>query len=299
MKRRDFVKQTAALTALTAAMPALAADDKKEPDVVAVLGGEPVEMFRLAIEKVGGMKAFVKKGQKVVIKPNIGWDQPPEMGGNTNPELVGEIVKQCIAAGAAEVIVFDHTCNAWAKCYANSGIKAAVESAGGKILSADSQNDYVEVQRPEAVKMKTAKIFKPVTEADVYINVPILKHHSGAKMTACMKNYMGLVWDRGYMHRNDLHRSIADSVLYRKPDLNVLDAYRVMMKNGPRGVSINDIETKKYLLLSRDPVATDVLAAAIIGFPVSEMPFIAYGEELKLGVADISKLKIERILVKA
>ncbi len=297
MKRRDFMKQTAAATAVAAALPVLAADEKKEPDVVAALGGEPVEMFRLAIEKLGGMKAFVKPGQKVVVKPNIGWDQPPEMAGNTHPDLVGEIVKQCVAAGAAEVIVFDHTCNAWAKCYANSGIKDAVEKAGGKILSADSQSDYVEVERPQAVKMKKAKIFKPVIDADVYINVPVLKHHSGTKMTACMKNYMGLVWDRGWMHRNDLNRSIADSVLYRKPDLNVLDAYRVMTANGPRGVSKNDVALRKYLILSRDPVAADVLGAAVIGFPVSEMAYIAYGEELKLGTADISKLKIERITV--
>lgn len=301
MKRREFIKQATVATAAVGILPSLQAQtaepEKKLPDAVAVRNGEPAEMFRKGIEKLGGMKSFVKPGQKVVVKPNIAWDQPPEMAANTHPELVEEIVKQCVAAGASEVIVFDHTCNAWAKCYENSGVKAAAERAGAKVLSADSVSDYVDVERPEAQKMKQAKIFKAVTEADVYINVPVLKHHGGAKMTACMKNYMGIVWDRGWMHRNDLPRSIADAVLYRKPDLNVVDAYRVMTGNGPRGVSKNDVRLSKYQILSRDIVAADVLSARVIGFPVEQMPYIAYGESLGLGVADISKLTIERITV--
>lgn len=310
MDRREFLKNaalTAAGLAAASALPKsalLAADTdsqrvdtatKKVPDLIAVRNGEPVEMFRKGIEKLGGMKAFVKKGQKVVVKPNIGWDQPPENGANTNPELVGEIVRQCVAAGASAVYVLDHTCNAWQKCYKNSGIEDAVKKAGGEMKTANNKDDYVEKTEPAATSMKKALIHKLVAEADVYINVPVLKHHGSATMSCAMKNYMGIVWDRQWMHRNDLQQSIADSVLYRKPDLNIVDAYRVMFQNGPRGVSKNDVRTDKMMLLSRDIVAVDVAAAAIIKFETDKIPHIKHGETLGLGTMDLKKLKVERI----
>ena len=106
-------------------------------DLVAVLGGEPVTMFRRAITEMGGMGKFISKGQKVAVKPNIGWDKTPELAANTNPELIREIVKQCFDAGASEVVVFDHTCDDWRKCYASSGIEAAAKAAGARVVPAD------------------------------------------------------------------------------------------------------------------------------------------------------------------
>ena len=129
MDRRDFLK-TVAITgaAMTIqrseAMEILTQTINKangdKPDLVAVMGGEPEAMFRRAISELGGMKQFIKPGQKVVVKPNIGWDKVPELAGNTNPKLITEIIKQCFAAGAKEVTVFDHTCDDWQKCYKNS-----------------------------------------------------------------------------------------------------------------------------------------------------------------------------------
>ncbi len=308
MNRREFLKtaavSAAALTVLSrlpgnsviaAEAPAAGKATGKGPDLVAVRGGEPAAMFQRAIAEYGGMATFVKPGQKVVVKPNIAWDQPPEMGANTNPELVAEIVRQCLAAGASEVDVFDHTCNAWRSCYRNSGIEAAVEKAGGKVHTGDREADYREVERPEALRLKKAKIHRLILDADVFINVPVLKHHGGAKMTAAMKNFMGLVWDRGYMHKNDLPQCIADSVLYRKPDLNVVDAYRVMKNHGPRGVNPADVEVVKTLMLSRDIVAVDTAAARVIGFPLEQVPYLKMGERHRLGTMKLETLDVRRI----
>ena len=303
MDRREFVKSSVAVAALalTSRLPgsglqaAETAAGSEYPDLVAVRNGEPVAMFRKAIEEVGGIGRFVKPGQKVVVKPNIGWDQPPEMGANTHPDLVAEIVRQCLAAGAASVDVFDNTCNEWRSCYRNSGIAAAVEQAGGKMHSGKDEGNYVEVECPQAKRMKKAKIHRLVRDCDVLINVPVLKHHGGAKMTCAMKNYMGIVWDRGFMHKNNLSQCIADSLLYRRPDLNVVDAYRVMKTRGPRGVSANDVVLMKYLLLSTDPVAVDVAAARTGKFPLEELDYLKMGEEHGLGTTDLSKLKIKRL----
>lgn len=299
MDRREFLMTTTVATAATAirlkasANPALA--DPQTPTLVAVRNGEPVAMFRKGIEALGGMQSFVKPGQSVVVKPNIAWDRTPEEGANTTPGLVGEIVRQALAAGASEVTVFDHTCNHWKSSYKNSGIEQAATEAGARVVSAADREDYEEQTREDAVRMKKAHIHKALLAADVVINVPILKNHGGARMTAAMKNWMGVVWDRGFMHKNNLPQCIADSILYRKPDLNVIDAYRVMIANGPRGVSLSDVVERKYMILSRDIVAADSMALRVIDYQKENVPYIAMGEKLGLGTADPDAMNIRRI----
>jgi len=275
---------------------------RKGADLVAVMGGEPVAMFRKAIAEMGGMGHFVKKGQKVCVKPNIGWDKTPEMGGNTNPALVAEIVKQCLSAGAAEVTVFDHTCDEWSKAYKNSGISDAAKAAGAKVLPGHEETYYREVSLPKGVKLKSAKIHKAILDCDVWINVPVLKNHGGAKMTIAMKNHMGIVWDRGYFHRNDLQQCIADICTLSKPaSLHVVDAYRVIKTNGPKGRSMGDVALAKAMFVSADIVAVDTAATKFFG-QIEEMPFesvqhIRHGESLNLGTTHLEKLNVKKISI--
>jgi len=302
MDRREFLKTALAASAITALKgkalaqtAAAAAEPQAAATLVAVRNGDPVTMFRKGVEALGGMTAFVKPGQRVVVKPNIGWDKTPAEGANTNPGLVGEIVRQALAAGAAEVTVFDHTCNHWKSCYKNSGIEEAATRAGAVVVAADKVDDYVERTCDAAVSMKKALIHKALIAADVVVNVPVLKNHGGAKMTAAMKNWMGVVWDRRFMHQNNLPQCIADAILYRKPDLNVIDASLVMHANGPRGVSVADVTERKYQILSRDIVAADAMALKIIDYTPAAVPYIALGEKAGLGTADSDKITIKRI----
>ena len=278
MDRRDFLK-TVAITgaALTIqrseAMEVLTQTINKangsNPDLVAVMGGEPEEMFRRAISELGGMKQFVKPGQKVVVKPNIGWDKVPELAGNTNPKLIEEIVRQCFAAGA-------------------------------KVMPAHLESYYKPIDLPKGKKMKKAKVHEAILDCDVWINVPILKNHGGANLTISMKNHMGIVWDRGFFHQNDLQQCIADiCTLQKKAVLNVVDAYRIMKTNGPRGRSASDVVLAKGLFISPDIVAVDTAAAKFFN-QVREMPLdtvghLANGEALKIGTMNIDKLNVKRI----
>jgi uncharacterized protein (DUF362 family) len=266
-------------------------------DLVAVRGGEAAQMFQKGIEAFGGMSAFVKKGQKVVIKPNIGWDVLPERGGNTNPKLVAEIIKHCLQAGAKEVVVFDHTCDEWQRCYKNSGIEAAVKDAGGRIAPAHTEGYYDEVAIPKGKVLRSAKEHELVLGADVFINVPILKHHSSSRVTGALKNLMGNVWDRGFWHGNDLHQCIADFGTFRKPTLNVVDAYYVMKRNGPRGVSNEDVVTMKAQLLSTDLVAIDTAAVKLFGSDPKDIRHIQIAAEQGVGRMDLENLNIKRITV--
>lgn len=310
MERREFLKAiavagVAATLRFNGPMSVMAQSLKnevtgKEYDLVAVMGGEPEEMFRKAIAELGGMGKFVKPGQKVVVKPNIGWDKSPELAGNTNPGLVAEIIKQCFDAGAREVVVFDHTCDDWRKCYKNSGIEDAAKAAGAKVVPAHEESYYREVELPRAKNLKKAKIHTALLDCDVWINVPILKNHGGAKMTISMKNHMGIVWDRGFFHKNDLQQCIADICTLSKPAvLNVVDAYRVMKTNGPRGKSAADVVNPKGLFVSSDIVAVDTAATKffnqIESMPLEVVGHLAKGEELQVGTMDIGKLNVRRI----
>jgi uncharacterized protein (DUF362 family) len=266
-------------------------------DLVAVKGGEPDTMFAKGMEALGGIGAFVKKGQKVVVKPNIGWDVSPERGGNTNPKLIGEIIKECYTAGAKEVLVFDNTCDSWQRCYKNSGIEAAVKSAGGKIVPGNTEGYYHSVSVPGGKEMKNAKVHELILESDVFINVPILKSHGSTKVTMAMKNLMGIVWDRREWHRNGLHQYIADFASYRKPDLNILDAYYVMKQNGPRGVSVEDVVTMKSLLISTDMVTIDAAGAKLFGIDPANVEYITLAEAQNVGRASLDQMKIKRISI--
>jgi uncharacterized protein (DUF362 family) len=306
MKRREFLRKSVSAGFVAGTTLSFAGNnlfgaglsEKQKPyDLVAVRGGEPEIMFDRAIEAMGGMQAYVKPGQSVLVKPNVGWDVVPENGANTNPELVKRIIEHCLKAGAREVLVFDNTCDNWRRSYQNSGIEAAVNAAGGRMRPGNVESLYRDVAIPGGRRLKEGKIHQLVDETDVFINVPVLKHHGGAQITIALKNLMGIIWDRRYMHRNDLQQCIADLATYRKPDLNIVDAYRVMMQNGPRGVSGDDIVMMKSLIISPDMVAADTAAARLFGATPAQIGHIRIAHEMGIGNMELESQSIHRIVV--
>jgi uncharacterized protein (DUF362 family) len=310
MDRRDFLKVLAVTGAaftlkMSDGLELFAQNVKttsngKAVDVVAVLGGEPEVMLRKALAEIGGIGKFVKKGQKVCIKPNIGWDKTPELAANTNPKLVAELVKQVLDAGAKEVIVFDHTCDEWTKCYKNSGIEAAAKGAGAKVVPGNDESYYRDVALPQGKSLSKTKIHSSILDSDVWINVPILKHHGGANMSLSMKNHMGICWDRRIFHSKNLQQCIADlCTLDKKPVLNIIDGYRLLKQNGPQGKSTTDVVIAKALFMSSDIVAVDTAATKFFNtiktMPLEHVGHLADGEELKLGTMDLDKINIKRI----
>ncbi|MCF8304672.1 MAG: DUF362 domain-containing protein [Bacteroidales bacterium] len=310
MKRRDFILKTLGAGAGVAAgatiglggyhnlMGANPGMPQLPHDLVAVKGGDPVTMFDKAMKSLGGMKNFVKQNQTVVVKPNIGWDVPPERAGNTNPNLVGRIIEHCFEAGAKKVYVFDHTCDKWNKCYETSGIEKAAKDNGATVVPGNTEGYYQEVEVQGGKSLTLTKIHELLMESDVFINVPILKHHGSADLSIAMKNLMGVVWDRGYWHRNDLHQCIADYCTYKRiPDLNIIDAYRVMKRNGPRGVSVDDVIMMKQMIVSTDIVAADAAATRIFGEEPSDIGHIKIADNMGVGTMDLSKLNIDRVIL--
>jgi len=310
MKRRDFIKSSAIASAaltlnfdkLGAALTTGTMAVEATPDMVAVMGGEPEAMLDKALETLGGIGNFIKKGQSVVIKPNIGWDRTPELAANTNPLLIKALVKKCLEAGASKVTVFDNTCDNWQRCYESSGIAAAVKEAGGIMMPANDARYFKTVSLPKGTSLKSAQIHESLIEADAWINVPVLKNHGGAKLSSAMKNYMGIVFDRRIFHSSDLQQCIADICTWeKKPVLNIVDAYRIMHQNGPQGRSAADVATLKSLIVSADIVAIDTAALGMFNqvkqLDLEAVGHIGKGEEFKLGTTKLNNLNIQRIRI--
>jgi uncharacterized protein (DUF362 family) len=189
------------------------------------------------------------------------------------------------------------------KCYASSGVEAAVKAAGGIILPANDEKYYSNtVALPEGKTLKSVKIHDALMEADAWINIPVLKNHGGAKLSCAMKNYMGIVWDRRFFHSNDLQQCIADICTWnKKPVLNIVDSYRMMFQNGPQGKSGADVQTVKTLIAAKDIVATDTAALQFFNqvkkLNLEAVKHIQLGESLKLGTTDIQNINIKRIKI--
>jgi uncharacterized protein (DUF362 family) len=302
MKRRSFLKRSALAGTSAASTPYLilsheaSAAEATMPDLVAVKNAEPDIMLDKAMAEFGGMERFVKKGQSIVIKPNIAWDRPPELGANTHPGLVKRVVEHCVKAGAKKVYVLDHTVNKSASCYDKSGIEAAAREGGAVVVPVNTEGRYQKVEVPGETLKETA-VHEQILEADVLINVPVIKHHVSAKVTLSMKNLMGAIWDRRAYHKQGLHACIAEFCLFRKPDLNIVDGYRVTLRNGPQRARPEDVVLKKTLLVSTDCVAVDTAAAKIQGTDPQKVEHIVMAAEKKIGVMDLGKLNIKRITV--
>jgi uncharacterized protein (DUF362 family) len=187
----------------------------------------------------------------------------------------------------------------WQDCYKKSGIQDAVEAAGGKMLPGNDEGDYVEVVLPNAKVHKKTKIHKELVACDAWFNVPVLKTHGGAKMTMAMKNYMGVAWDRGSFHGQNMQQCIADACTWeKKPALNVVDAYRIMKSNGPRGRSVDDAVLAKALFISKDIIAVDTAACKFAerftNVTLEQASHIGLGEKLGLGTTNLDSIKIGR-----
>ncbi|VBB04959.1 Hypothetical protein LUCI_0165 [Lucifera butyrica] len=255
-------------------------------------GNDPNSLIEKGFAALGGISALVKKGATVVLKPNFSVPRKPEEAATTNPQLVAAVVKQCLAAGAKEVKVVDYPFQSPPVCLTNSGIKAAVEAAGGKAYAINRQNFYTQVDAGGKI-LKTALFSKDVLNADVFINFPILKHHSMTQLTLGMKNMMGLVWDRGYFHRTDLTQCIAELAAFRKPHLTIVDATRGIIDNGPTGPGT--IHEWNQVIFGVDPVAVDTYAAILFGQKPADIGYITTAAQLGVGETDLSKITVVKV----
>lgn len=269
------------------------------PDLVVVRGSDPEAMIRRALEAFGGIQAFVPAGARVVVKPNVCANLPPQHAATTNPYLVGALVKLCLEAGAATVTVLDLPIRgSAAAAYVTTGIREQVEAAGGHL---DDMNyiNFRAVSIPDGRRLRAAHVYQPALDADVLINVPIAKDHVTTRLTLGMKNLMGLVPDRtrGTMHSTDIHQAIADLASLICPTLTVVDAIRILTRGGPVNEDLSAVQERNTIIVSPDIVAADSYATTLFDLTPQDIGYIAAAADMGLGRLDWQNLKIQEIIM--
>ncbi len=262
------------------------------PKITVVQGGEPRALVQRALEDLGGIRRFVSRQDVVVLKPNIAWDRTPEQAANTNPDVVAEVVRQCWQAGAKRVIVTDVSCNEPRRCFQRSGIQAAARSGGAEVILPDPEL-FREVDLGGVV-LKSWPVFTPFLEADKLINLPIAKHHVLTGCTLGMKNWYGILGGQRNRLHQQIHQSLADLASFMLPTLTLLDCYRILLRNGPTGGSLEDVALKKTLVAGTDPVAIDAyVAKAYWNLDPEHLPYLQMAAARGLGTVDYDKLPVK------
>jgi uncharacterized protein (DUF362 family) len=256
-------------------------------------GPDPAANARRAIASVGGMGRFVKRGERVVIKPNIGWNRLPEQAANSNPDVVAEVVRQVVAAGAAKVWVTDVSVNTAEQCFARSGIEKAAQAAGATVVRPES-TAFREVDVSGKL-LRTGDVLYPFVDADRVINVPVVKQHGLSGATMALKNWYGVLGGQRVKLHQNIHLSIVDLALMMKPTLTVMDATRILLANGPTGGSLADVKQMDTVAVSTDEVALDAFGAGLLGLSPNDIGFIVEGMKAGLGSLDWRSLKTEEL----
>lgn len=265
------------------------------PLVVAARGGSPLQMLQLCLERLGGIGRFIEPGDRVILKPNAGFATPPELGATTSPEVVGAVARLCRAQGAAEVWVMDNPIHDPHRCMVISGIAAAAEANGARILY-PRPSAFTDLAAPDAAVLREWSFFyEPFRRATKVIGLPTAKHHSLCGVTLGMKNWYGLLGGRRNRLHQDIHTVIADLGLIVRPTLTILDGMRVLYRNGPTGGSPSDVRHDGILAAGTDPVALDAYGASVVGAEPDALSFLATAEQRGLGTADLQDAGFEMI----
>jgi uncharacterized protein (DUF362 family) len=264
-----------------------AGDDSPDPTAT------PEQLVTRAVDALGGMSKFVSRGDLVVIKPNIGWDRMPIHAANTNPDVVAAVIKLAYNAGAKKVVVADGSCNDPNRCFQRSGIWRASYDAGAEVVL--PQEHRFRTMRLKGDVLDEWPIFTTLVDADKVINVPVAKHHNLAKYTAAMKNWYGVLGGRRNRLHQNIDTSIADLATFMRPTLVIVDAWRVLMRNGPQGGNIDDARDMHTIIATVDQVAADSFGCTLIGQKRENMPYLAMGESRGLGTTRWENLRVKEV----
>jgi len=257
------------------------ADAAGRPPLVVARGSDPALMVRAALAGLGGMERFVNRGETVLVKPNMAWDRSPEQGANTNPEVVAEVVRQCRAAGARRVVVAENPVHDAERVAERSGIRAAVLDAGGELVLPGASG-FTWTALGGSV-LASWDVLSVLLRADRLVNVPVVKHHSLSRLTCGFKNLMGLIGgSRGRLHQ-DIHPALVDLASAFRPTLTVVDATRVMKRNGPTGGRLEDVEAGNAVVAGTDPVACDAWAARQLDLDPADVAHVVLADGRGLG----------------
>lgn len=253
------------------------------------------ELIEKVFEAAGGITRFISRGDVVVIKPNISWARGPNLAATTNPEVLESVTELCYNAGAKKVRIADNTIHEARRCFAITGAGMVAKKTNADLVY--PRSSLMKRMKIRGHRLDVWPVFVPLVEADKIINLPVAKDHALSILTLGMKNWIGAVGGRRNILHQDIHQAIVDLALFFKPAVTLIDATRIMTKNGPSGGSLSDVAVKNTLILSDDPVAADALAARLFDRRPEQIGFIRLAQKHNLGTYDLQQLDQKKVVL--
>jgi uncharacterized protein (DUF362 family) len=267
--------------------------------VLGVAHGDNYEaMLKMAIGAIGGLDHFIRQGDVVLIKPNVAFDRAPKLGATTNPEVLAALIRLLHAAGAAEVRVADSPIESPENCFAKSGIADAAQRSGAT-LYLPSPTSFEMLEVPNAQLIARWPFFaRPFRGVDKVIGVAPIKDHNLCFASMTTKNWYGLLGGRRNQFHQDIHTIVADLAQMMNPTFVVLDASRILMKNGPTGGDLSDVVPGHTLVAATDQIAADAFGySELLGRKTALPQYLLNAQARGLGNPDWRSLpmKEERV----
>ena len=239
-------------------------------------GDDYQQMLKMAIGAIGGLEHFIRKGDIVLIKPNVAFDRAPKLGATTNPEVLSVLVKLLREAGASEVRVADNPIESPENCFAKSGIADAARASGASLfLPSPSSFETLEVPGAKLIA-RWPFFYRPFRGVDKVIGVAPIKDHNLCHASMTTKNWYGLLGGRRNQFHQDIHNIVADLALMMRPTFVILDASRILMKNGPTGGDLSDVVPGHTLVAATDQIAADAFGYSELLGRKSALPQYLY-----------------------
>jgi len=248
-------------------------------------------MVKVGLQEMGGIERFVKRGSKVIIKPNIAFNSTPDRAHTTNPSLVETVARICKNAGA-QVTIMDRPVHNARLCYHSSRIEEAAKRAGVN-CEYMNRDRFKTVHVPQGLNLDTVDVYEEILEADCIINMPIAKHHNAAMLSLSMKNLMGVIGgNRGFYHVN-LHRNIVDFNKAVKVHLIIMDGLRILTKHGPSSGGPEDIKETKTIIFGINPVMVDTYTAHyLFGIEPSSIGYLSLASNAGMGSINVNTYSV-------
>lgn len=279
-------------------LPSYAVEEASALPALAVArGADRNPAIRAAVDALGGIGRFIRRGDRVVIKVNAAFDRPAALAATTHPEALRAVAQLCLEAGAREVRVTDNPINSPASCFLKTGLEAVARDLGLTLFYPES-SFFADLALDGKILRHWPMLHRPFQAVDKVIGLAPCKDHNLCGASMSMKNWYGLLGGRRNQFHQHIHDIIADFALMIRPTLVVVDGVSVLKSNGPTGGRLSDTKAMNTVVAGTDMVAIDSYCFThLLERDIAELGYVHNADARGLGVMNWRDLNVKEVAI--